>query len=464
MKHKIIISSLLISMVAGNAQAKRTDKAILKYSNCPGLEIKEPKNSNGFYMSGDCKTVNIVPPKSHELEVFDYKEIANNINCDEFAELERELNEVSRKSRIELDRFERIIAEYQTAIDLKGSIEGLTKDEMITKVDEYKDRIDKEISLADKRKASIKSDRSDIAGRLGARSKYFISDKTALLRDEFMELNPDAGVNFVSMTTTNSTIAYNSQNITTDDQGKRLGDILKIQIPLKTSTSADGQTESVNIGNGDLSGSIEYSMIGACVFRKLGLNPGDKFTLNQIENDIVINRFNEYTVHVNGGYTVKYNYGEIFKEIHRQTKKRGLFKNKTKNSKWNISSFNELITFESLNEEKNIGLTAQELNDVRKELISRAVLKVAAIQTGNPYTALQLLQPDAQNGADVAASELSKCYHLYCQIGAAGMKVLSGIFGSTKTVTEYEKKLNGKLEEVVDTTFPMSHFSTSTYR
>ncbi len=42
-----------------------------------------------------------------------------------------------------------------------------------------------------------------------------------------------------------------------------------------------------------------------------------------------------------------------------------------------------------------------------------------------------------RNGASVASSELRKCYHIYCQIGAAFLDIANATFGGTSKVDQY---------------------------
>ncbi len=464
MKIKKLSSLVAILFIGQYSVGAINDQAIMKYSSCPDVKVIEPEESNGYFLSGDCKTVHIRPAKSHGLAINQFKYTKQNLNCDEFNAYVLERNEANQNKRKRVKRYEQKISELETTIDMGGTLNGMSVDQMEEQVSKHEDSIDKILDRNEKNLSLIKGEIVFEAKQEGAHAKFYLSDQQAELRNKFVELNKNSGLNFSNITTSFSTISYNSKNVSVTEQGERLGDILKIDIPTVNKIDENGKSVETNLGQGDLQGHIDFSKVGACALKNYGVRNNDTFSAEQIKGDIVVNRFNEYTVHLRGGFKVSYNYSEIIKEIHKQTKKRRLFKNKTKNSKLKFTSFEEIIKFESITEEKDIGLSVEELNDVRKSIIDRALKKIVTLKTGNPVVALKLLQPDANNGADIAANELSKCLHLYCQIGSAGLKVLSGIFGGSSTMTEFHSKFNAKIVEEAIFTLPISLYSSSSYK
>jgi hypothetical protein len=212
------------------------------------------------------------------------------------------------------------------------------------------------------------------------------------------------------------------------------------------------------IFNGGLEGVITFSPIGACAVQKATGGAGH-FSAKEIKTHVAVNSTYSYQLQVTRKYDLWYDFKKLVQIIHEQTTRGGLFSTKTLDSLTDNRSADEWIHIDFASEDSRFETPEETKKSIRKEFLDRALAQIIALQADSPTPLLGLIAP-GKNGASEAGDQLQKCPHAYCQIGAAGLKVLSSIFGSTSATSSLMKTLNGHTEEHMHETHMVPVYGT----
>jgi hypothetical protein len=142
---------------------------------------------------------------------------------------------------------------------------------------------------------------------------------------------------------------------------------------------------------------------------------------------------------------VKYNKWQTYTRMEETQKKGGLFSNKVVHKLVEDMKAGDGYQFVLLDPSGTID--AETMRSNMQGAMADRVLKmwgdIKAVETGGTM-GVPALGP---NGAMVAADGLSKCPHLYCQIGSYGLKTLNAIFGKEVTREEVQKSWDVESKE-----------------
>jgi hypothetical protein len=203
-----------------------------------------------------------------------------------------------------------------------------------------------------------------------------------------------------------------------------------------------------------LPGSLILSVPGACAIRQ-GTGGGIK---SYISAGVTF----AYQLQVRRDYKASLDLSELVRQIHEQTTSGGFFSTKTLDSFLDSRRSTEWVTFEDSAEDGRLQYTDDQIVELKKEFLDRALAEIVDLKTGQAGAVASLIAP-GQNGADAAGDALSKCPHIYCQIGAAGLHVLSAIFGSESAVSDLTKQMSSRHEESMTSLRMVTEYGTYTF-
>lgn len=205
----------------------------------------------------------------------------------------------------------------------------------------------------------------------------------------------------------------------------------------------DGTLQSTSgavIMSDAVSGQVVLNLAGACPFVKNGKMPAD-ISSSQVDAYLAANFQYRYSLQSLKTYTASYNLASIAKHIQENRSSGGFFSTKTENSITNSNSSSDEFNMQIDSNQEGYEFDANLKTEVKTEVIARVLREMADV-TGQPVVVPPLTPPSA-NGATALAGGLRLCPNLYCQIGAAGLKVLDSIFGNSSAVASYIREKNG---------------------
>jgi hypothetical protein len=425
-----------------------------KYNDC-SVEIKKPDNSTEYFMSRDCKTVYVAPPVFGALSVPDYDEqYGLESECRTIANLKEEVAVDQDSALINAEMRRDImedIAEKQAMIDDGFLPVGKTKVDVMREIIELR-QLANEMKRADDETFKINYDRlGKFAQQHGGTGAFVVENRYNELVSEFERLNKNKGLSFERLPLDQSYLNMKDVvNDSAEDNALEHNAVLEVydngvgQLPI---LSALGEflkgdegveykvPESGNIFGDAAGGTIRFSKLGACGVRE-AIGNKSSFSMSDVKAHIRPTATYEYQVQVTRNYQVTYNLAEFWRRYTEQKKSGGFFSRKTMHKMVEDRDSEGWIRFESGSEDQRFEYTDEDIQEIKKEFIDRAIRDIVALKTGDPKGYLALLDPSGKTGAQVIGEELGKCFHLYCKIGAAGFKILDAIFGSTTAASE----------------------------
>lgn len=205
--------------------------------------------------------------------------------------------------------------------------------------------------------------------------------------------------------------------------------------------------DGAKIFGGALSGAIDLSTTGACAVSK-ATGSATVFNMSDVKDYVAASSVYAYQVQVKRRHKIVFHMHEFIKIVHEQTKRGGFFSSSTVDSLTDERLHTEVFDFIAESEDGRFEYPDSYVKEAKKEFIDRALADIIALKTGSPSAVMSLIDP-GKNGAGVIGDELQKCPHLYCQIGAAGFRVLDAIFGSSTAVSSLVKSLDVDRVETV---------------
>lgn len=151
-----------------------------------------------------------------------------------------------------------------------------------------------------------------------------------------------------------------------------------------------------------------------------------------------------------------YNRKRIYEHVVRIRNKGGFFSNSTvkevMESDWGENAL--AITIRSGNPQQP--LTTTEQIEILREIKTDILITLANDFTppGSAQNVPGEMTISNQRGARVAADELQRCLHVYCQISAGTLRILDSVFGSSSASSSYISKLDQttRIQYNLDTT------------
>lgn len=458
---KLLTTALLIGL-APNADAMPS-----LYGKCQDVQLSEPPQSAGYYLSEDCSTAYILPPQTGSLQINQYSstgEIAQ--TCQSLASIEgshthflrteETLNRLMSRNAERIDTIEELLEMGLYPV-------GQTEDDLISEILTLADSSEEFRGRVMNGHRDYVSRLEHYAGREGGRGTFVLSSGHSDLIDQFKKLNQSQEMTFRPMPLSQSFLSILEAHFNSEQSRTEMSAVMELIVPgapaLLSSISSliDAKKDfadtvakgsGVTIFGAALSGRIRFSQMGACAIER-AVASKNTFAMNELNADIAANAYYEYQVQVKRNHSITFNMRELVRIFHEQTRKGGLFSRKTLNSVADTRRSSSWIEFHAESQDQRFEYTDEYIVEVKKEFIERALRQVVAIQSGGGLSALALIDPKGATGSDVLANELDDCANLYCKIGASGFRVLSSIFGSRDAVSQLEKKFEGQNSEIV---------------
>jgi|GEM_PF-3082721 len=450
----------------------------VKYSACPAVTVHPVKNGSGAFLSEDCKTLYVLPPQKGHLEISGYRPSVNlNLQCERLEKIEEQEKNLAELlalySKRRLDN-EKDIQKMEQ--DLRDGLipQGKSVEEVQNEIARKEEQIEKLTNQTFETEEKADERKLRFSRGEGGRGVFLMEMSLSDLVKEYQKENP--GLRVMPLPVDQSFISANEQ---TYDEAvasqmpavlslKLIGatqmplllnpNLLLLDKKLAPVTAPEGS----KIFGGALPGEIRLSSIGACAVNE-HLGSPQSFSAEDIKDYIATGVTYSYQVQVRRRHSITYNLKELVRQIHEETKKGGFFSRKTLNRFVDERKSNSWITFHSESEDSRFEYTDEYIKEVKKQFIDRALAQVVAIKTGSPAALLALIDPSGQNGADALGDAVKMCPHLYCQIGAAGLKALSKIFGSETATSELLKNFEGSASETMDEKSMVTEYGTSTF-
>lgn len=437
----------------------------VKFPSCSGnVKVTDVAGGQGSVLNEDCTTLYVLPPLKGGLSVNGYVPSANlSVQCDRLRKIEEDSNNLEDVSSSTTRRLKKMAEELeQIESNLEAGLVpvGQTKESMEARIESLMDKMTKmrsDLILWQGQNDTKKLNFSKIEGGRGkfimetTMPKLLEAYRTANRNLRVLEMPIDQAylsINEVKNEESNSSampavLSLRAVGISKMPMLRDPNLLLQFK-DLSPTQAPDG----AKIFGGALSGELQVSNMGACALLKnFGSSPA--FTASDVKAYIVPSATYSYQVQVNRKHKISYNFKELVKQLHEQTKRGGFFSTKTMNSFIDQRSTSTWIKFEVESNDTRFEYSDTYIREVKKEFLDRAIAQIVALQTGSPTAMLALIEP-GKNGASETGEALSKCPHLYCQIGAAGIKVLNSIFGSSTAVSQLMKSVSGEMTETVD--------------
>lgn len=199
--------------------------------------------------------------------------------------------------------------------------------------------------------------------------------------------------------------------------------------------------KEASIAFGDsVSGQIVLSLVGACPYLSAD-TASNRIDSDKLAAHMVANLIYTYEVASHRGYTARYNLSNLLRRIESKSQKGGFFSTEALNAIAEGGDSSDWVDIRFDANSSGFQYSAEEQSilavTIKKELIDRAIKHVAVLTAG-PAAVGQI--PDfMENGANRSASELRKCVHMYCQVGAGLLGVADSIWGRSNAAAEFHR-------------------------
>lgn len=437
----------------------------VKFPACANnVKVTDVPGGQGSVLNEDCTVLYVLPAQTGSLSVNGYVPSANlSIQCDRLRKIEQDSNNLEEVSSSTTRRLKKMAEELeQIEANLNDGLVpvGQTRESMEARMEALSDKMTKMRGDLITWQGQNDTKKLNFSKIEGGRGKFLMQTKMPSLLEEYKKANPRLRV--VEMPIDQGFISINEVK-NDESSSSAMPAVLSLRavgiskMPMLRDPNLLLQFKDLNPGqapdgskifNGALSGELQVSNMGACALMK-NLSSSPNFTASDIKGYIAPSATYGYQVQVNRKHKISYNFKELVKQIHEQTKRGGFFSTKTMNSFIDQRATSTWIKFEVESNDTRFEYSDTYIREVKKEFLDRAIAQIVSLQTGSPTAMLALIEP-GKNGATETGDALGKCPHLYCQIGAAGIKVLNSIFGSSTAVSQLLKTVSGEMVEVVD--------------
>lgn len=198
-----------------------------------------------------------------------------------------------------------------------------------------------------------------------------------------------------------------------------------------------------------MSGNINLSLFGACPFYDMDK---EQLKSNLSSKDftayLVANATYAFDLQSYAKYKASYNLANLVRRMQKSTTHGGLFSSSSAVEIINEKNSSDWFQFESDEDDSEfqIGVKSQ---DVKADLIDRVIAQIGYVAIDGSGRIPDPAAPPVR-GATVAANELQKCLHIYCQAVAIGLRVLDSIFGSSEATQNFISRSNYTATDIVD--------------
>lgn len=436
----------------------------VKFPDCAkSTKVNDVSGSSGYVLNEDCSVVYVLPALRGKLSVSGYRANANiDLKCSRLNDIESDSSDLQRLIRESTKRLQNIMQEReQLEENLRMGLVpvGQTREQVRQRIKELFEDADTERGQIRKWQKENDEDKLRTANEQGGVGRFILESSTSALIEAFKKANPKLRI--VPMPVDSAYLSINE--IKPDDSEtsampavRRLTAIGVTKMPLLLDPKLMAQNKDLapqsapdgaKIFGGALNGSIELSTTGSCAVSK-ATGSAAVFSMSDLKDYIAATSTYAYQVQVKRSHKVVFHLHEFIKIVHEQSKRGGFFSTSTVDSLTDERQHTEVFDFVADSEDGRFEYPDAYVREVKKDFIDRALADIVALKTGSPAAVMALIDP-GKNGAGTAADELQKCPHVYCQIGAAGFRVLDSIFGSSTAVSSLMKSLEVNRTELV---------------
>lgn len=436
----------------------------VKFPECAKhVNYNEVPGGRGAVFNDDCTVLYVLPPPVGSLSISGYKTSAElGSRCQRLSIIDRETTDLEKISANETVRLKKLSdkrLEMQENLDLGLVPVGETPESMQAKIDQMMDQMDKIRDRIVKYQEQNNKKKLDFAKEPAGRGQFSIMNPMAEILQAYKKANPKLRV--VPMPIDQAFLSVNE--IKPEDSNlAAMPWILSLRavgigsLPMLRDPALLLQFKDLNPGSapegskifgGALNGELVVGNLGACAVSS-ALGSRNSFTASDIKPYVTASVAYSYQVQVQRRHKLSYDFKELVRVLHEQTKRGGFFSTETLNRVIDERSLDSWIQFDVSSDDTRFEYTDAYVREVKKEFIDRALAQIVALKMGSPAAVLALIEP-GKNGAGTISEELGKCPNIYCQIGAAGMNVLNSIFGSSTQTAELIKSVSGRQVETV---------------
>lgn len=457
--NKLVYAGVLSTMIPMVANA-----VPVKYSQCTH-KIKEVKGNAGYYFDENCTRVYVLPPRQGTMTVDGYNQTVVPSVCKAYHDTE----EMHANFTSYLNSQSKLIKKYGEKIEeLEEYIEdglypvGKTEEDLLLEIHELTKKmfeIREDIEKLDK---DYVEDVQFYAQREGGIGTFAVENNYSDLIEEFRKANTKLNLSFERMPMEQSYLSVLNRVADGESNKVEMSAILGLavhgipQMPVLSGTGElilnqlpEGSSmKEMDIFGEALAGEIQLSAVGACRVKD-AVGADDRFTFRDVAEYLSGSVTYQYQVQVERRHSITFKMRELIRKVHEQTKKGGFFSRKTINKMLDDRETDSWLVFHHSSQDLKFEYTEEYIREIKAEFLDRALRQVIAAKGDGLISELALIDPSGKNGADVIGDGLSKCPHLYCQIGSAGFKVLSAIFGSQSATSELIQKFDADISEVV---------------
>ncbi|MFK8137661.1 MAG: hypothetical protein AB8E15_04790 [Bdellovibrionales bacterium] len=291
----------------------------------------------------------------------------------------------------------------------------------------------------------VKNLQADFLTKVGSRVTYEYDLPYVKLMKDYSDENPNAKVEFRRMPIKFSKLSVNLN--VGSDVSSGTG---RVSLP---AAQVGGDYYQGMFVAGPTSGSIsvELNQAASC-----GMWDSSSQSLNKdlaMSNDYFnLQNLYEYELAGEAGYKLKYDVMQFYKEKKEGGRRGGFFSSKSwsketiqsKNTSWFQIDFFSDSSGSNISPELEKQIIASEKAYVIDKLFM-GFLQSASNRGAAPIPGFEA----GANGAQTAAGELSKCPHLYCQAGAAVLRLADSIWGSSKAESEFSNRKDFKFNGLI---------------
>jgi hypothetical protein len=461
---------LNILMVTGLLTAISSSDAFavpVKFPACATTtKIKEVPGGNGVVFNEACDQAYVLPPQSGSFSMMGLAATGNlELVCGQYNDIEAAMKSTTDTIKIYADRIDSLAKKAKVLQDQldEGLIPvGETIDTVEQKIDDLMEKgagyQDKYIKSMD----SLRSLKEYYARTEGATGKFLMESKFANLVAAYQQANPH--IHMERMPLEQSYLMINEKAPAQGDpvnipmsavlsisspQADYLPLLQNIRAPKSGETPAPAPASPGGIFSDGLTGNIVLSAIGACPLMDRSGLP-ESIRIEDMENFVSANIVYQYHVQAQRKHHITYNLAQLAKRIESSSQKGGFFSRKSVHSLTEETESKKWITFETFENDPTFTYSEDYKKEIKQQFLDAVLKEVAYVSFDNPGAYPSLIEPTGSNGAQAAADGLSKCPHLYCQVGMYAMKFLDATFGGTSAVSNYIKTRNVWSEETVD--------------
>ena len=353
------------------------------------------------------------------------------------SKLEQELESKRKLRNIAMSDYSDAKSEYEEAkIKNDSCVEQLNakntelKQEKIAKINLKSELEDRQLAIM----KSLRTIEDKMIEQPGGTFSLVFKTEHEKLVNEFIGLNPGKGFIFMKMPMKKAMLSF--QNINSGNN-KEVSGIHSQYVDGFSSFDtipkepSDAPSSEVIIGNA-VTGKLTINQLTACeIQNNKRLTPAQM--IKRVANLMTSTAVYAYDLEVKRTITGKVSTKKLYCLIKKQSTSNGLFSTSSVNSliENSDSSFTFDLKITSEDSEISYKDTDQLAMDIRKEMIDRALVRVARvsepkqIELGNP----------PKPAAEGLANGLKSCSNFFCSVASFGLNLGSAVFGGTDSTS-----------------------------